>query len=254
VLPGLVAVLIAVIGPWVMPHSPAETIGPAYHGPAPGYPLGTDYLGRDVLSRILDGGHDLLVLPVIATALATTVGVQIGITIGYLGGRLDSTIMRLIDVLLAIPALLVLLVIVSGWGGGRTTLVIAVALTGWPFIARLTRSATLQVVTSAYLEQARAAGEGTASILAREVLPNIAGPLLANAGLFLVASFYLVASASYLGFVSGGPTADWAVMINENIQGIALSPYAVVIPVILIAALAISVNLLVDRLAGRLGR
>lgn len=153
-----------------------------------------------------------------------------------------------------IPALLVLLVIVSGWGGGRTILVVAVALAGAPFIARLTRSATLQVVTSGYVEQARAAGEATASILAREVLPNIAGPLLANTGLFLVGSFYLVASACYLGFVSGGPTADWAVMINENIQGITLSPYAVLVPVILIAALAVSVNLLVDRFARGLGQ
>lgn len=90
------------------------TIGPPYRGPAPGFPLGTDYLGRDVLSRILDGGHDLLVLPLIATALATTMGVLTGITIGYLGGRTDRTIMALINVLLAIPALLVLLVVVRG--------------------------------------------------------------------------------------------------------------------------------------------
>jgi peptide/nickel transport system permease protein len=102
----------------------------------PGFPLGTDYLGQDVLSRILDGGHDLLVLPLIATALATAVGVLTGIIIGYLGGRLDATVTRLIDVLLAIPALLVLLVIVSGWGSGRTVLVTAVAFTGWPFIVR----------------------------------------------------------------------------------------------------------------------
>lgn len=253
-LPGLVAVVVAVVGPWLTPHPPDLTLAGPYQGPGPGFALGTDYLGRDVLSRILDGGHDLLVLPLVATAVAVTAGTAVGITVGYLGGWIDRAVVRALDVLLAMPSLLVLLVIVTGLGSSRGALVLGIALTGSPFIARLTRSTVAQVAGAGYVEHARAAGERTASILVREVLPNVAGPLLATTGLLLVGSFYLVASASYLGFVAGGPDPDWTLMINENIEGITLSPYAVVIPVVLIAALAVSVNLLVDRLTRRITR
>lgn len=246
--------LTALGGPWVAPYSPTRTIGPPYVKSFPGSPLGTDYLGRDVLSRVLSGGRDLLVLPLVTTALATGLGVLVGMTIGYLGGRSDRVTLRLIDATLAIPGLLVLLVIVTGFGASTVALVVAVTLTEWPFIARLTRAATLQVLTSAYVEQARAAGEQTISILFREILPNIAGTILANTGIFLVGSFYLVASASYLGFVANGTTANWAGMINENIEGITLSPYSVVVPIVLIVALAISVNVCVDRFARRITR
>jgi len=252
--PGALALLVALVGPFFAPHEVSELVGPPLVGPSAGTPLGTDYLGHDVLSRVLYGGRSLVLLPLAATLAVSAIGATLGILSGYLEGRFDRGLVAVLDVLLALPWLLVLLVLVSGWGSGPFVLVLAVVLTGSPFVARVARAATLQVAHTGYVEQARALGEPVRWIVAREILPNIAGPLLADAGLRFVASLYLVATASFLGFGLQPPAADWGLMIGENVDGMALTPWGVVVPAILIAALAVSANLIVDRLAGRLAR
>lgn len=252
--PGMIALLIALFGPFFAAHDVGEIVGAPLVGPAPGMPLGTDYLGHDVLSRVLHGGRTLVLLPLVATLAVSAIGAALGILSGYLQGRLDRALVAVLDVLLALPWLLVILVLVSGWGSGSFVLVLGVVLTGSPFVARVARAATLQVAHTGYVEQARALGEPVRWILTREILPNIAGPLLADAGLRFVASLYLVATASFLGFGQQPPAADWGLMIAENVDGMALTPWGVVVPAILIAALAVSANLIVDRLAGRLAR
>lgn len=251
-VPGVLALLVAVLGPFFAPHGVSDIVATPLSGPGTGLPLGTDYLGHDVLSRVLHGGRALVLLPLVATVSVSGIGTMIGLVSGYLQGRVDRAVVAVLDVLLALPWLLVLLVCVSGWGSGPVVLVCAVVLTGSPFVARVARAATLQVAHAGYVEQARALGEPLRSILLRVILPNMAAPLLADAGLRLVASLYLVATASFLGFGPQPPAADWGLMISENVSGMALTPWGVVAPAVLIAALAVSANLLVDRLARRL--
>lgn len=252
--PGALVLLLALLGPWLAPHAESEIVGPALVGPRDGLPLGTDYLGHDVVSRVLHGGRTLILLPIAATVAVSAIGICIGTLAGYLRGRLERGIVAVLDALLALPWLVVVLVIVSGWGSAPLVLVIAVTVTGAPFVARVARAATLQVVSTGYVEHARATGERMPAILLREVLPNIAGPLLADAGLRFVTSLYLVASVSFLGFGPDPPAADWGLMISENAGGMVLTPWGVIAPAILIAILAISVNLLVDRFSDRLAR
>lgn len=252
--PAVLVLLVALLGPLLAPHSVSEIVGVPLTGPRAGTPLGTDYLGHDVLSRVLHGGRTIVLLPIVATLTVTVIGTLIGTLSGYLRGRLDRAVVAVLDVLLALPWLLVLLVCVSGWGSGSVVLVCAVVLTGAPFVARVARAATLQVAHAGYVEQARALGEPLRAILLREILPNIAGPLLADAGLRFVASLYLVATASFLGFGLQPPAADWGLMISENVSGMALTPWGVVVPALLLGSLAVSSNLLVDRLARRLAR
>jgi ABC-type dipeptide/oligopeptide/nickel transport system permease subunit len=252
--PGALALLVALLGPFVAPHGESAIIGPPLVGSRTGLPLGTDYLGHDVLSRVLHGGRTLVLLPLLATLTVSGLGMLLGTLSGYIQGRFDRGVVAVLDILLALPWLLVLVVIVSGWGGGPVVLVLAVVLTGSPFVARIARAATLQVVHSDYVEQAHALGEPLRSILAHEILPNVAAPLLADAGLRLVASLYLVATASFLGFGPQPPAADWGLMISENVDGMALTPWGVILPAILIGAMAVSANLMVDLVANRLAR
>ena len=173
---------IAVIGPMFAPHSLDEPIGLPFSGPGSGAPLGTDELGRDVLSRVLWGGRSVFVLAGIATAIAYAGGLLVGLLAGYTRYLVDPILMRSADVLLSFPALLFLLVLVTGAGTSNATLVLGVAVIQMPQIARIIRSATLAQSTRGFVEAAVARGESTASILRREILPNIVGPIAADAG------------------------------------------------------------------------
>ena len=252
VLPGIVALLIAVVGPMLAPHTISEPIGLPWTGPEAGAPLGTDFLGRDALSRVLHGGVTVVVLPLIATAISVTLGAVIGIVAGSVHTWVDGLLMRSMDTILAVPAILVILVLVTGFGGGSAVLVIAIVLISGPFTARLARSIAIDVSHKGYVEAAVARGENTPSVLYREILPNVAGPLLAQAGLVFSSSIFLVAFASFLGFGPQPPAADWALMVAENNAGISFNPWPVLVPALLIASLTISTNLVADHFARRL--
>lgn len=252
--PGAIILALSLAGPFVAPYDVGHSVGRPFHVPSPGLPFGTDHLGRDVLSRLLHGGANVVVLSVIATAVTSCIGISIGIAAAYRRGRFDNIVTKVADLGLALPSMLVLLVLLNGWGAGAPILVAAVVLHGAPFVVRVARAATLQVVKKGYVEQAVAIGEGTTSILVRELLPNVMGPLIADAGLRLVSSIYLIAAAGFLGFGPPPPASTWGGMISENLQGIGLNPWGAVLPALVIATLAISVNLLADRLATRLTR
>ena len=248
-LPGIIALAIAVFGPFFAPHTISEPIGGNWSAPAAGAPLGTDFLGRDVLSRVLHGGRTVVVLPLIATAISVTFGAIVGIVAGSVRNRMDGVLMRSMDTILAVPAILIILVLVTGFGGGTVVLVVAVVLISGPFTARLARSVAIDVSRSGYVESAVGRGEKTASVLSREILPNVAGPLLAEAGLVFSSSIFLVAFASFLGFGAQPPSADWALMVAENNPGITFNPWPVLVPALLIVGLTISTNLLADKVA-----
>jgi peptide/nickel transport system permease protein len=246
-------VAIALLGPFFAPYPPDEPVGVPYSGPAEGMPFGTDFLGRDVLSRVLWGGRSVLVLAGLATLLAYAGGIAIGLAAGYSRSLVDPALMRAADVMLSVPALLVLLVLVTGAGTSKTVLVAGVALVQMPLVARIIRSATLEQSVRGFVEAAVARGETTAAILRREILPNIAGPIAADVGLRFTYAIILVASVNFLGLGLQPPAADWALIISENRTGLTLNPYVILVPAALIALLTISVNLVGDAIARGLG-
>ena len=241
------------IGPFFAPHDPAGIAGIPLQRPNGQFLFGTDALGRDVLSRLLWGGRSIVGLAVLATGLAYVVGASIGLLAGYTKSLVDPLLMRAMDVLLAVPPLLFLLVLATGAGHSVVVLVLGVATVHVPSIARIVRAATQEVAVRGYVEAAVARGERTSSILGREILPNVLGTVLADVGIRLTGSILILASVNFLGLGLQPPRADWALMISENRGGITLQPWAVAAPALLIAALTIAVNLVADAVARSLG-
>jgi peptide/nickel transport system permease protein len=251
---GLGIVAIALFGPYFAPHSPSALVGPGYQSPTSRFPLGTDFLGRDVLSRVLWGGRSVIALAGAATLLAYIVGVSIGLLAGFSRSIVDPALMRSMDVLLAFPPIILLLVLATGAGPSAWALVVGVAITHTPGIARIVRAATVEASVRGYVEAAIARGERLRFILGREILPNIALPILADAGVRFTGSILLVASVNFLGLGLQPPSADWALMISENRTGLTIQPWAAVVPILLIAGITIAVNLVADAFARGLGR
>jgi peptide/nickel transport system permease protein len=245
--------LVALFGPFVAPHSPARPIGIPYEGPSAEALLGTDFLGRDVLSRVLWGGRSVIALAGLSVLLAYAGGLAVGLAAGYSRGLLDPLLMRSVDVLLSLPALLFLLVLVTGLGSSRTVLVVGVALIQMPLVARIIRSTTQTQSVRGFVEAAAARGERTSAILGRELLPNIVPTIAADVGLRLTYAIILVASVNFLGLGLQPPDADWGLMVSENRSGLNLNPLAVLAPVTMIALLTIAVNMVGDAVARQQG-
>ena len=245
---------VALLGPLVAPNSPTALDGTPYAGPSGEFPLGNDYLGEDVLSRLLWGGRTVVLDGAIATLLGYAIGAPIGLLAGYTRTLADPVLMRAMDVLLAFPPILFLLLIATGAGSSLTALVIAIAVIHVPSVARVLRAATLEVSVRGFVEAAVARGDPARVILRREILPNIWGPIVADAGPKFTVSILLVAAVNFLGLGISPPTADWAMMISENRAGIAINPWAVLAPAFMIGILTVSVNLVADSAARRVGR
>ena len=250
----LVILGLALLGPLFAPHAIDLSIGAPGEPPRSGALLGTDFLGRDILSRTLHGGLTVLGLSSAATALAYLIGATIGLGAGYSRTILDPILMRAVDVILAFPAIVVLLLLVGGLGTSVPVLLVGVALVLLPSIARLVRTATLEIASRGYVEAAVARGEKTWSILVHEITPNIASVLLADMGLKFGYSIIGMASMNYLGLGLNPPTADWGLMISENRQFVSLNPWSVLAPAILLASLTIAINLVGDAYARTLGK
>jgi peptide/nickel transport system permease protein len=245
---------IALFGPFFSPHGPSEPVGIPFEGPSLGAPLGYDQIGRDVLSRVLWGGRSVLALAGLATLIAYVAGGLIGLLAGYSRSLLDPLLMRGVDVLLSFPALIFILVLVTGAGQSKAALVAGVATIQAPLIARIVRTATLEQSVRGFVEAAVARGESTFAILRREILPNIVAPITADFGLRFTYSIILVASVNFFGLGLQPPDADWALIISENRDGLSLNPWVILVPAALIALLTISLNLLGDAVARSLGR
>jgi peptide/nickel transport system permease protein len=246
-------VLFALVGPFVAPHSPERPVGIPYEGASAEAWLGTDFLGRDVLSRVLWGGRSVLALAGLSVLLAYVGGLAIGLAAGYSRGIVDPVLMRSADVLLSLPALLFLLVLVTGLGSSRWVLVVGVALIQMPLVARIVRSATHAQAVRGFVEAAAARGERTTAILGRELLPNIVPTIAADIGLRLTYAIILVASVNFLGLGLQPPDADWGLMVSENRSGLNLNPLAVLAPAAMIALLTIAVNMVGDAVARQQG-
>jgi peptide/nickel transport system permease protein len=245
----VLVLLVALVGPLLAPHTPTQFVGKPYAGPSAKAILGTDNLGRDVLSRVLWGGRTVFGLSVAATAIGLFFGVTLGLVAGYARAWVDDLIMRLLDVFLAFPQIVLALLFVSVVGPKLWLIVLIVGLSHAPRIARVARAATLEVVGRDFVKAAEALGVPRRKILLFEVLPNITSPLLVEFGLRLTYSIGLIAALSFLGMGMQPPAADWGLMIQENRLAITVQPYGVVVPVALIGVLTIGTNLMADGLA-----
>jgi peptide/nickel transport system permease protein len=250
----LFVIAVALLGPLVAPHSPTQPLGAPLSGPSGSSPLGTDYLGRDVLSRVLYGGRSVLGLAAAATILAYMLGLSVGLVAGYTRSLVDPLLMRSVDVMLCFPPLLFLLVLIAGAGSSVAVLIIGVALVQAPQVSRIVRTATLEVSVRGYVEAAVARGERPTAVIVREVLPNILGPVLVDAGLRFTYSILIIASVNFLGLGLQPPNSDWALMIGENRSYLAVNAWTVLAPAAMIAILTIGVNLTGDSVARSLGR
>jgi ABC-type dipeptide/oligopeptide/nickel transport system permease subunit len=250
----LVLVLgVAFIGPLVAPYSLAQPIGIPGSPPGNGALLGTDYLGRDVLSRVLHGGIPVIELSIVTIALTYLIGITIGMIAGLVRSMVDPMMMRAVDIVLVFPPLLLVLLLIAGGGSGFWVLVIAIVLVLFPGVARIVRTATLEVSTTSYIEAAVARGERMVPIMRREILPNIMPPVLADLGVRFAGAIILAASVNFLGLGAQPPAANWALMVAENREIISVNIWSVVVPAVLLALLTISVNLLGDAYVRSMG-
>jgi peptide/nickel transport system permease protein len=240
---------VALVGPFVAPHSSTASIVAPFADISRQAILGGDVLGRDVLSRVLDGGWVLLAMAAAATALGVTLGTASGIAAGYLQGRSDGIIMRTVDVLLAFPQLVFALLLVSILGPTAWLTILAVGVSHAPQVARVMRAATLDVSERDFVKATELLGVKRRRIMADEILPNLISPLMVEIGLRLTYSIVIIAGLSFLGFGQPPPAPNWGIMINENRQGLVLNPWAVVVPAILIALLTIGASTFTDAVA-----
>jgi peptide/nickel transport system permease protein len=248
---GLVTIvmLIAAVGPALAPDTPTAFSTTPFARPSAHNLLGGDVLGRDVLSRVLDGGWELLAMAAIATVLGVAAGAATGIVAAFRGGLPDTLLMRAVDVLLAFPQLVFALLLVSIAGPKVWLIVLAVATSHAPQVARVIRSAALDVCERDFVRSAELIAISPRRVMAGEVLPNLTSPLMVETGLRLTYSIIVISGLSFLGFGVQPPAPNWGTMINENRIGLAGNPWAVIVPVVLLAVLTVGMNTLTDSLA-----
>jgi peptide/nickel transport system permease protein len=237
---------VAIVGPWVAPHGPGDFVAPPYTKSAEGAPLGTDYLGHDVLTRVLYGGRSILWMAFAATSMGVAMGVTLGLIAGYARNLLDDAIMRTLDVIYAFPNIVLVLLFVSMLGAKLWLVVLLVAWAWVPGVARVTRGITTEAVTREYVEAAEVLGVPRRRILFRELLPNLLTPLLVEYGLRLTWAIGAIAAISFLGFGVQPPNTDWGLMLNENRNGLTVQPWGVVVPILCIAAFTVGTNLVTE--------
>lgn len=242
----LLVVATALVGPFVAPHNPDDVVGLPAQGPSGSFLLGTDYLGHDVFSRVLWGGRSVLWMSFSAATLGVAFGAAIGLVAAYTRTIADDLLMRGMDVILAFPQIVFVLLFVSLLGPKLPLIVVLVAIAWMPQVARVVRGITSEVVNREYVESAELIGLSRRRILIREILPNVSTPLMVEYGLRLTWSIALIAAISFLGFGIQPPNADWGLMINENRQILTLQPWPVLVPAVCIGLFAIGTNFIAE--------
>jgi peptide/nickel transport system permease protein len=216
----LLFVVGAVLAPWLAPYplegAGAPNIAHKFQPPSRQHLLGTDQLGRDVLSRILFGGRSSLSIGFLVVAVAILIGIPMGVVAGYYGGWLDDVLMRVTDVFLAFPPLLLAIAIAAALGPSFVNAMIAIAITWWPWYARLVRAQTLSLRERYFVEAARSIGVSDSTIIVRHVLPNVLTPVLVQASMDVGSAILTGAAISFVGLGVQPPTADWGEMISTG--------------------------------------
>ena len=248
------AVLAAVIGPWLVPYDPsAQELALRLEGPSRLHWLGLDELGRDILARVMSGARISLFVGLVVVSVSASIGAAMGAIAGYYGGIIDEAISRVIDILLAFPGLLLAIALVAVLGPSLTNVVIALSLIGWVGYARVARAQVLQAREFEYVVAARAIGAATPRILIRHVLPAALPALTVQATLGMGGAILSEAALSFLGLGVQPPTPSWGAMLNYGRVHVLDAPHLTVFPGLAIAIVVLGLNLLGDSLRDRLG-
>lgn len=245
-------VLVALVGPSALRfgHTAMDMESQLSPPGVNGHALGTDALGRDILARIVYGSRSILSVALLTSLFSSVAGVALGFSAGYFGGKIDAAFMRFLDILMAIPPLVLSMVVLGALGDssvGALTLIVSIAYT--PATARVARSALLSCKGLEYVDAARLRGESHAYIMFVEILPNAIGPILVEVTARFAYSIMMIASLGFLGVGLQPPTPDWGMMVIENKTVIREAPWAVLYPSLAIASLVIAVSLISDFLA-----
>ena len=248
-------ILLAVFAPLIAPHDPTSQardalLVPPYwqDGGSATYLLGTDAIGRDILSRLLFGARFSLFIGLVVVTIALTGGIALGLLAGFFGGWVDSVIMRVMDVVLAFPSLLLALVLVAVLGPGLTNAMIAIALVLQPHFARLTRAAVMAEKNREYVMAARVAGASKLRLMFRTILPNCLGPLIVQGTLSFSNAILDAAALGFLGMGAQPPTPEWGTMLAEAREFILRAPWVVTFPGVAILITVLAINLVGDGL------
>jgi peptide/nickel transport system permease protein len=241
----------AIFAPWIAPYGKAEIVGGVWEPMSRDFWLGTDNLGRDLLSRMIYGARTTVFIAGMATALAFSLGSLLGFTAAVVGGWFDALMSRLVDLLMAIPTLIFGLVVLSVLPSTIPTLILVMGILDSTRVYRLSRAVAVDINVMDYVEAAKLRGEGNGWIIFREILPNALSPLISELGLRFIYAVLFLSALSFLGLGVQPPDADWGGMVKENKEGIVFGIPAALIPAGAIAVLAISVNLVADWVLNR---
>ncbi|MEZ2295345.1 ABC transporter permease subunit [Variovorax sp. RCC_210] len=251
----VVLLLVALFAPWIAPHAPNETnsavflLPPAWQqGGSASYLLGTDAIGRDILSRLMHGARLSLSIGVAVVAISVAVGVVLGLVAGFFRGVLEIAIMRLMDIVLTMPSLLMAIVIVAILGPGLINAMVAVAIVVLPHYVRITRAAVIAEVSRDYVTAARVSGAGTLRLMFREVLPNCAAPLIVQASLGISTAILDAAALGFIGLGAQPPSPEWGTMLADAREFVLRAWWVVTFPGLAILAAVLAFNLLGDGL------
>jgi peptide/nickel transport system permease protein len=246
-----VFLFVAIFARWIAPYGLGEIVGGVWEPMSEKFWLGTDNLGRDLLSRMIYGGQTTILIAALATALSFTLGSILGFTAAVLGGWFDTLMSRFVDLLMSIPTLIFGLVVLSVLPTTLVTLILVMGVLDATRVYRLSRAVAADINVMDFVEAAKLRGEGTRWIIFREILPNALSPLVAELGLRFIFAVLFLSALSFLGLGVQPPAADWGGMVKENKEGIVFGIPAALIPAAAIAALAISVNLVADWILNR---
>ncbi len=250
----LAHVLSAIFAPWLIPYEATSIVGfPMMPIGTPEFVLGTDNIGRDYLSRLMMGGRTSIFVAMVAISGSVTIGSIIAISAAYVGGHFDDVVMRLVDTLLAIPGILFIALIVTGFGRSEPVLIVAIGISYMPGAIRVIRSQALTIVPLGYVQAARLRGEPVLAIILRELAPNCFEIITVEFALRMSSSILAVSALSFLGLGISPPTPDWGLMIAEAVKTIYFAPWLVLLPSIFISTLVVGLNLASDGLANALG-
>ncbi len=242
---------VALLAPLLAPHDPIaqpDIVRLAYQPPSGAYPLGTDRFGRDVLSRILYGARISLAIGLIATAISVTLGTAIGAAAGYFGRRVDTVLMRLTDIVLAFPRLILLILIVALFEPSLTVIIVVLGLTQWPSTTRIVRGEVLSLREREFVQAARALGFANGRVILRHVLPNVLAPIIVTATLGIGNTIVLEAGLAFLGLGIQPPTPTWGEMVSAGRDNLLGAWWVATFPGLTIVTVVLAFNLLGDGL------
>jgi peptide/nickel transport system permease protein len=241
----------AIFAPWIAPYGNGEIVGDVWEPMSSTHLLGTDNLGRDLLSRMIYGARITILISVLATALSFSLGAILGLTAAVVGGWFDAVMSRFVDLLMAIPTLIFGLVVLSVLPSNIVTLIFVMGILDSTRVYRLSRAVAVDINVMDFVEAAKLRGEGMGWVIFREILPNALSPLVSELGLRFIYAVLFLSALSFLGLGVQPPDADWGGMVKENKEGIVFGIPAALIPAAAIAVLAISVNLVADWVLNR---